>query len=535
VIDRRHFLQTGAAVVAAPALRNRRDSRVHESVGFQDPVPSRADIVHAALIAARDAGATYADVHVRDTQDEQWFFRGTNYGVPSHVLHTGVGVRALVGGAWGAAQLDGIVSLDAAAQAGRTATMHAKIATKHSTIPIELAPAPVVTGEWIMPIEIDPFTVSFQEKVDFIMAMIDFIQRVQYGVGVFGALTFRKERRTCGTSEGTLVTQTLYCTGAGMSVGVPPEWQTERDGSRGANFLTATGAGWEYLRTAPWRDKAATLIAQALSSRHTKPVDVGRYDIVFDAPAMASLLDASIGTATALDRAMGYETNGVGSSYLTDPLAMAGTFTLGSPLLTVTANRTMPRGAATVCWDEEGVTPIEITLVEKGVVTDFQTTRESATWLAPYYRRKGNPLHSNGCAGANWSGSPVTTWSPNLVLTPGSADLSFDDLVKHVKKGLAVVGGRANADFQALNGTGFGEIVYEITNGVLGQPIQGAEYLFRAPDFWKHLAALGGARSVQHVGIERWRDEYVSRSTHTVAAVPALVIGVGVTDYLRKA
>jgi len=232
---------------------------------------------------------------------------------------------------------------------------------------------------------------------------------------------------------------------------------------------------------------------------------------------------------------MGHEANGVGTSYLSDPNAMIGTFKMGSPLLNVTANRSMPKGAATVKWDAEGVEPAEFSVVKEGILNDFQTTREVASLLAPYYQKTGKPVRSNGCAGTYDPTTPLQQFNPNLVMKPGAQELSFDDLVRDTKKGLAIVGGYASADHQVLNGAGSGEAVYEIVDGKLGQTIANAEFIYRAPDLWKNLVAIGGPKSALSFGIDNTRGEGRSRMAHTVTAVPGKFKGVAITDPYRKA
>jgi TldD protein len=256
---------------------------------------------------------------------------------------------------------------------------------------------------------------------------------------------------------------------------------------------------------------------------------------------MASILGQTLAPATELDRAMGYLANDDGSSFLDDPLAMLGSYQLGSSLVNMTANRSMPGGGANVKWDEEGVEPTDTPLVTKGILTDFQTTRESASWLAPYYQKTGRPVRSSGAAAAAEAALVPRSTGANYVLAPDpSHDTTFDELVLQTKSGYAVKGGSAHGDFQALNGTISGDVVYEIVNGKLGSAVAGAQVSFRAPEFWKNVAALGGARSVLSSGIRiesrgRSRREFTSGYNigFNIQTVPAVVTQLAVTDTTR--
>jgi TldD protein len=498
--------------------------------------PSRPDwheLAAVALSAARDGGAQYADVLYCATQTEDWiFFLGTDYPIPRLGWKIGVGVRALVHGYWGFAGQSDVPATDGMAWLGREAAAQGRTAAaggKPRTV--DLASTTPSVGQWTMP-GIDPFTVSFAEKVDYFSALNDFIGRRRYAANAMSVPRFRRDERIFASTDGAFTSQVTFRSSVALTVGAGADWRTRQLGRRTTDELLPAGAGWEYVRATTLRERADDLLDYAFRMRRPKPVTPGRYDIVFDAQAAARMMDGSIGAATELDRAMGYLANTLGTSYLRDPLAMLGTFAIGSPHLTVTMNRSMPGGASTVRWDDEGIAPRDVTLVRNGILEDYQTTRESASWLAPYYERRGVPIHSNGCAGVYDAATPVSQCPPNLAIAPGPESLTMTDLIKEVKQGLAVFGGTGLMDQQQLNGTGRGDsdVMFEITNGRLGSAIEGAEYVYRSPEFWKNLVAVGGPSSVRPIGIERAREDPTTSAAYTVAAVPIAVRNVVVTD-----
>jgi TldD protein len=537
--SRRAFLRTGT--MAATAVAMPRTHRWLAPPVSLDEVPD-AEQLHAlariALDAAQQTGAEYTDVQIRLRRSEllRWNRRGT---LPE--LRTtrvaGVGVRAFANGYWGFSAADNIATTDLMARLGRTAAELAHTAASGKPRAVRFAPSPtVINGQWTMPVQIDPFTVSLEEKIDFLDATIDAALRRRYRdyLGFSAQVAFTKEERTFASSEGNSTSQTIFRTEGSFYLGVPPDLTTDRGGESGVRFLTPAGKGWEYIRTAPFREHFDQMIEDAIRDRRPKPVDVGRYDMVFDAYSIANILAVTLGEATVLDRAMGYRANTVGTSYLDDPLRMLGTLEVGSPLLTITTDRAMLGGAATVQWDDEGVAPIQATLVNQGVLTDYQTTREAAGWIAPYYERRGFPLRSNGCAGVYGATEPMAQYTPNLVMAPGREAVSFDDLVKSTRKGIAVMAGGSEADHQCLNGRVWGRMI-EITNGKLGQPVVGGSIQFRAPEFWKALVAIGGPESVQHIGRTQSRAGSDADAAYTIAAVPAKVTGQSFIDIMRRA
>ena len=99
----------------------------------------------------------------------------------------------------------------------------------------------------------------------------------------------------------------------------------------------------------------------------------------------------------------------------------------------------------------------------------------------------------------------------------------------------ALIGGWTYADQQLLNGNAMGEVLFEINDGKLGKSISKAVVLYRAPEFWKGLVALGGKSSVRRVGIDRGRDDWENATATTIEAVPVKMTGVALADITRKA
>jgi TldD protein len=264
---------------------------------------------------------------------------------------------------------------------------------------------------------------------------------------------------------------------------------------------------------------------------------------------MAALLTETLGTATQLDRALGYEANAAGTSFLTDPLDMVGKLQVASPLVTVTANRSAPTQLATVKWDTEGVVPQETTLVKDGVLADFQTTREQVAWLAPYYAKTGMPVCSHGYAAAEDALVTTIQMLPNLALAPNPAATQLEDLIANVQKGILITGGskgQVQTDSQARTGLlWLGSGAREITNGRLGRPVSGGAVQFNTLDFWKKVAVLGGKETTQTIGQGTTafllgghgtaKGQPSQGTSYTAQAVAATILDQPVVNPARKA
>jgi TldD protein len=543
------------------AAENLRDVGHGTDGAVVDPALVRT-LAMKSLEAARAAGATYADVRLTRTIQEDFKVSGA----PEDWRATdqdrlAVGVRALVNGYWGFASTP-YWSADEAVRVGTLAATLATANARGPARPFAFAPAPVVTGSWQTPITIDPFRLTLEEKLDYMRAIIVDARRLLPatvrsgdGLSVGGPsdsweASFRRQECALATSEGSYVTQTLYRARGTLHI-----WYLLRNRRLEfkvfAHGLTETGKGWELLTEATLIEQLPGMLEELEAKRPIpyRPVEVGRTAMVCDAVTTASLLDVTLGRATEVDRALGYEANATGTSYLgPDPLTVLGT-AVANPMVTVMANRSLPSGLATVKWDAEGVVPDDFPLVRDGMLVDYQTTREQAAWLAPWYQKVGTPVKSHGCANAGDASVPMLQLAPNLALAPAATQRSYEDLVAGITTGIALEGCTATTDFQCRTGkiAGIsGGTIYQIRNGKRVAQLGNAGVLFETPGLWKNVTALGGAASAVHLPQHEVKGEQMAQvkvdlsqpgqsAMHTVSAVPMVVDDMSIIDLTRRA
>jgi TldD protein len=300
--------------------------------------------------------------------------------------------------------------------------------------------------------------------------------------------------------------------------------------------------GWEQCAAAPMHAKIDRTL-EDFFRRHPepvqrpRPVELGRFDIVCVSSVVRQLLAYTVTSAFELDRVLGYEANAGGMSWISDPLTAMGT-QIGSPLVTITGNRSAPGQLATVQWDDEGVAPDEVTVVKQGTLNDFWTTREMAGWLEPAYQKRGLPVRSHGCAASGSALDFPLVHPPNVELRPGSEAVRFEDLVTSTTRGIAILGGSAVTDPQGSSGAfdarNFGAVnAREIVNGRLGKPIDNVGFLFQASELWKNVSAVGGTASVESGGMMSTKGEPGQTAMFTVSAVPMKVSSVPIVNMER--
>jgi TldD protein len=245
------------------------------------------------------------------------------------------------------------------------------------------------------------------------------------------------------------------------------------------------GRGYEYLTGTGWDFNAELAeIPELLAAKLAAPsVEAGRYDLVIDPSNLFLTIHESIGHATELDRALGYEAAYAGTSFATfDKL---GKLQYGSPIMHVTGDRTAEHGLATIGYDDEGVAGQSWDLISGGVLAGYQLDRRMAA-LKDLGR-------SNGCAfGDSPTHMPIQRMA-NVSLQPAVGGPSTQDLIGGVTDGIYIVGDKSwSIDMQRYNFQFTGQRFFRIKNGQLAGQLRDVAYQATTTDFWNSMEAVGG-------------------------------------------
>jgi TldD protein len=248
------------------------------------------------------------------------------------------------------------------------------------------------------------------------------------------------------------------------------------------------GRGYEYLTGAGW-DFGAELarLPGLLAEKAAAPsVQAGRYDLVIEPSNLWLVIHESIGHATELDRALGYEAAYAGTSFATpDKL---GSLQYGSPVMHVTGDRTAEHGLATVGYDDEGVAAQSWDLIAGGVLAGYQLDRRIA--------RRSGFARSNGCAFADSPGHMPLQRMANVSLAPAEGGPSVDELIAGVEHGIYIAGDKSwSIDMQRYNFQFTGQRFYKIESGRLAGQLRDVAYQAVTTDFWNSMEAVGGPQT----------------------------------------
>jgi TldD protein len=492
----------GASLLAGSALAG--IPRLLAAAPAPDPAALEAftdianvrELMTAALNAAKMAGATYADVRCSRQRQNFVFTREQQIQQVVDTDTVGIGVRALVNGTWGFAATR-ILTTDGAATAAREAVAIAKASRVARANPIEWLPAPVVAnGVWKGAYTQDPFDIPVEQKAELLLKANANALKAKNVKYIFSGFFFVKDERNYANTDGTVTKQDTVRTWPTMQITAVSADFT--DFQNRSNMVAPMARGWEYVLQNDLIGNAQKWGEEAAAKLTGKPVEVGRYDLVLDPMNLWLTIHESIGHPTELDRAMGYEANFAGTSFIAPPDKMLGTLKYGPSLMNVQGDRSQEGGLSTIGWDDDGVKPDEFLIVKNGMFNDYQTTREQAPWLRWWYEKNNRPVRSHGCAYAQGWDNVQFQRMPNVSLMPGEKDLMMDDLIAATDRGILIQGdGSFSIDQQRYNAQFGGQLYHEIKGGKVVGVLKDVAYQIRTPDFWNSMDMIGGKRSYQ--------------------------------------
>lgn len=427
------------------------------------------EFAELALKRITASGAEYGDIRIQDSQTEQ--IEGEDRRIASirDTQDIGFGVRVLYHGAWGFAA-SSILSLE---EVPRVADLAVEIAKGSASVALErvrLAPEPVHRDRIVTPCRIDPFTVPLEKKTDLLLTTMETLHR-QSGVARSSAsLWARRDRKLFLSTEGTHLEFDLL---AGQGECTATALYESRFASRSFN-TPHLRQGYELIEDADLQREASRVAAQAVEKVKASVVDAGQYDLVLDPEHLSLTIHESCGHPSELDRALGYEANYAGTSFLTTE--KLGSFRYGSSHVNLVADNTEPDTLAATGYDDDGVSCQKWDVIREGIFVGYCTNREVAPKIGATRSRGSN--RADG-----WGSVPIVRIA-NIGLEPGSA--TVDQLIADVKRGIYIEGhGSYSIDQRRYNFQFGGDAFWLIEHGRRTHMLRDVIYHGITPEFWK--------------------------------------------------
>ena len=483
-LSRRDFMRLSALAAASGLVLPRRP------VAAQSITSTESELLSLAMDVARGEGADYADGRVIRTQFEAVGAREQMITQVQSTDSYGINVRALVGGSWGFAATQ-IFTRDAVANIAREAVAIARANNDVAPSTTVLAPVDIFPdADWVTPHSIDPFTIPIEDKAALLLRVNEEALRVNNIRFSSSSILSVKEERLLATTEGSVVRQTLMRINPSINItAISPDGSDFQ--SRSA-VVEPAGRGYEYVMGLELAANAQGWAEEAAMKLDAPGVEPGKWDLVLHPSNLWLTIHENIGHPTELDRALGFEANYAGTSFIYPPEDVIGKLKMGPEFLQFEGNRTEFGGCATTGWDDEGVPAEAWPIIKDGIFVDYQTTREQAAWISQHTGID----RSHGCSyGQNWESMPFQRM-PNVSMLPGEESLSEDDVIAATERGILVEGrGSYSIDQQRYNIQFGGQVFWEIRNGRKYQMLRDVAYVGRTPEFWNSLDVIGGAQT----------------------------------------
>jgi TldD protein len=448
---------------------------------FTDLAPEH--LADAALGTARQRGADHADFRLERIRVGTLRLRDGQLDSSADTEDLGIAVRVVHDGAWGFAS--GVDRTpEAAATLSEQAIAAARVSRVLSSDPVVLADEPVYAGaSWISAYDVDPFDVAEDERIGRLAGLSHRLLSTNGVDHVDAHLMHVRENKFYADTAGTSTTQQRVRLQAQFTA-------VHVDQAAGTFFSMRTlappvGRGWEFLTGTGWDFDREIDELPGLLAEHVKApsVEAGRYDLVIDPSNLWLTIHESIGHATELDRALGYEAAYAGTSFATPD--QLGSLRYGSPIMNVTGDRVVDYGLATIGYDDEGVATQQFDIVRDGILVGYQLNRHMA--------RANGMGRSNGCAFADSPGHIPLQRMANVSLQPAPDGPTTADLISRVERGIYILGDRSwSIDMQRYNFQFTGQQFFRIENGRLAGQLRDVAYQATTTDFWGAMEAVGG-------------------------------------------
>lgn len=474
-MKRRTFLQTTALTAAAAAAPLR--LRAYHAA---PPAPLvETDWLQDAVQDAIDAGATYAEALFRRDRSETIQLRKEDISGLESSEEAGIALRVFSGGAWGSAAVSSwepgrpdALAAAAIASAGQLATLRTQDFDASSR----------ESGgryDWSTDVVTDPFEIPIEEKVALLRRLTSKALSVsQIPFAVANLFIQRGETELVTSRDAVIRQRTLYTY---PNFAVTAFHQKLRRMDTRSSSMEAQAGGWEIVDASLDSD-LETSMQEALTLQTTDPVTPDSYDLVVHPTLLWDLLCDTLLPHLDPRTVLALDGNRPGDRWF--GIDDIGDITIGSELLTLQADSSLPRGLASCGWDDTGRPSPTGTIVDAGRVVrlPFDETLPRPAGLSTVgFTRSGT-----------WN-IPVNAAMPNIVMSAGSGG-SLSDLVSGVDNGL-LVKGRSRVMMNSAK-TLFRvspQMAWMIRGGSVAEAVRGVEIETSVEQFWKALDALSTA------------------------------------------
>ena len=274
------------------------------------------------------------------------------------------------------------------------------------------------------------------------------------------------QRVTIACSDGTLARDERYYLVAAINV-------VAKDGSIVQTGYDAAGGniGFELFNEFPVISIAEKAARRAVLMLSARPAPGGRMPVVLSSEAGGTMVHEAIGHGLEADLSQN------GLSVYTGKVGRQ----VGSPLVTVVDDATLPNRRGSFKFDDEGIEAQRTVLMEKGILKGFMYDRLTAM--------KDNASSTGNGRRESYMARPIPRMTNTMIL-PGTSEPS--EILRSCDSGLLVKkmgGGQVN--------TVNGDFVFEVSEGYIiekgeaSEPVRGATLVGNGPQALSSIKMVG--------------------------------------------
>ena len=447
------------------------------------------ELAAIAIDAAQSAGASFVDFRFVEERVNRVVVERRSLREVSETEESGYCIRILLDGAWGFA-FSTQLNKDSVLQTARRA-----IAIAHAS---GYVPKPVVVefareaahidtrlGKCLK----DPFEIDNNEKAEYLLTVCDLMLQVPGIAMTRGVFWFTKIRRVVANSDGSYLDLTNWFSNPMLQATAVINGEAQERNYTGG----ARQAGYEFISEIDLIGNAKRLAEEAVLKAKADECPHGVMDLVLDPHHLALTMHESVGHPTELDRILGWEANMAGRSFVKPE--DIGSLRYGNELINFTVDNTLEGGLGSWFYDDDGVEMKRFPLIQKGILVNVTTTRETAPLVGLE--------RSNGCCRAqSYYNFPINRQA-NCYMEPGlDDDVTLADLLAGVDCGIYIEGRGSFSIDQMRNNFQFGgDMFWMIENGKLTKPLKKVTYQAQTREFWSSCDAIAGKAFWKPFGI----------------------------------
>ena len=442
------------------------------------------DKIQEAMAYAKELGVDYGDIRVKDIFLEHISAENGQINNLATSRSKGAGIRVYVDGAMGFAASSDLDKLKETVQLAYDTAVASAVLLRNKVV---LSPKEAVTAKYKTPIKINSFDVPIEQKIDLLMACNKAMAGVD-GVSRCGAyVDFRKEEVIFADTDNSYIEQEFYQSGGGI-------YAMAEDQQRSYGNLLR--AGYEVVQELDLLGHSEKIAKEAVALSKAEDCPAGEFDLILMPTQLQLQIHESVGHPTELDRVLGSEAAFAGVSFVS-PNDLNDTLKYGSEYVSIVADATSQKtntglGLGAFGYDDEGVPAQNITLIDKGIFKNFQSSRDNAPVI-------NQNSHGMGISDG-WENLPIVRMT-NINLEPGTYE--FDRLLAGIKHGFLLEENKSwSIDDKRVNFQFACQIAREIVDGKLtGKIFKNPIYTGKTTEFWASCDGVCNESYRQIVGM----------------------------------